>query len=239
MDSWTEKQCRIELGFKLALDQCLALQEIEEAKNPKLRGKTAVIYLLQGPEPGDRYVGSTTKTDVARLYMHNSTVKRIGKTSKSTWTGEKRKTLHQRMLETNREDWYTEELETCPAALRFAYELKWVLDLDTISNGFNQKLPYNACISRQDLHQVKYYAKKMYCKACKVQVARLSLCVHERSKKHQHNCLGESFDGTRESLFDVINGVDYQVDKVRILDAWRDTFKEWKLSKQAKVESLL
>lgn len=243
----TPQACRLELGFDLALEQCEALKEFDVRSRDDLN---AVVYLMRGPGPTDLYVGSTRDIRyrsrmqaLTRFYNHRNTVNK--KKSSSP--------LHLRMLETGLAAWTIEHLEECPGHLRFAYELKWVIKLDTMNNGLNRKLPYNAVICRDDITQHRYYeTNAMFCLACSKPVKRLSLCVHERSKKHKvsaanYDARCRSGDSgvehleprarhfVRDEASDRLDGV---VQKLAVLDKWSTTYEDWKAAKRAEMHRI-
>lgn len=183
---------RLAAGWLAALREhteelALKAQQGDERARTALDGKDklAVVYLLTGPEPSDRYVGSTTGSARRRFTCH------------LLHSFKKNSPLMRRMVETGvlpgkgcvaRADaiWTTTVLERVPAAFARVHELKHQLELETLSFGaqlagadcansrgrydggvgLNKNLAYRLCVTSQDRTMRKYYRKKTTCPHC-------------------------------------------------------------------------
>ena len=95
--------------------------------------RTAIIYLIQGPSPGLRYIGCTSQTIQIRFTKHKSRAKKVDY---------RNALLYKAMQEHGVENFTIEAIKTVPYATRDEEEAIAILDRGTIANGLNQRLPF-------------------------------------------------------------------------------------------------
>ena len=95
--------------------------------------RTAIIYLIQGPIPGLRYIGCTSQSIQLRFTKHKSRAKKLDY---------RNALLYKAMQEHGVENFTIEALKTVPYAQRDDEEAIAILDRGTIGpNGLNLRLP--------------------------------------------------------------------------------------------------
>ena len=95
--------------------------------------RTAIIYLIQGPIPGLRYIGCTSQSIQLRFTKHKSRAKKLDY---------RNALLYKAMHEPGVENFTIEALKTVPYATRDEEEAIAILDRGTIGpNGLNLRLP--------------------------------------------------------------------------------------------------
>ena len=101
--------------------------------NPPAADRTAIIYLIQGPSPGLRYVGCTSQSINLRFTKHKSRAKKVDY---------RNALLYKAMQEHGVNNFTIEALKTVPYATRDDEEANAILDRGTIGpNGLNLRLP--------------------------------------------------------------------------------------------------
>ena len=95
--------------------------------------RTAIIYLIQGPIPGLRYIGCTSQSIHLRFTKHKSRAKKADF---------RNALLYKAMQEHGVNNFTIEALKTVPYATRDDEEANAILDRGTIGpNGLNLRLP--------------------------------------------------------------------------------------------------
>ena len=101
--------------------------------NPPAADRTAIIYLIQGPSPGLRYIGCTSQSINLRFTKHKSRAKKADF---------RNALLYKAMQEHGVNNFTIEAIKTVPYALRADEEALAILDRGTIGpNGLNLRLP--------------------------------------------------------------------------------------------------
>ena len=101
--------------------------------NPPAADRTAIIYMIRGPNPDHRYVGCTSQSIHLRFIKHKSRAKKVDYRNSK---------LYKAMLEHGVENFTIEALKTVPYDLRAQEEAITIAVRGTIGpNGLNLRLP--------------------------------------------------------------------------------------------------
>ena len=101
--------------------------------NPPAADRTAIIYMIRGPNPDHRYVGCTSQSIHLRFIKHKSRAKKVDY---------RKSKLYKAMLEHGVENFTIEALKEVPYDLREQEEAITIAVRGTIGpKGLNLRLP--------------------------------------------------------------------------------------------------